>query len=144
MPEGKEVNRSDPNEATCLGVAPSARRVAGNNLCIADCLEFVAKDTPAAIAVAAPGRIPLTYDRLRLHVREVRNTLSAMGVGRNDRLAVVMPDSPEAVVAFVAVAASAAFAPVNPSYRIGEFDSYLSSLRPAALITRSGVDSPAI
>ncbi len=138
------MNRTDPREMTCLGIASSVRQLAGNNLCISELLESVAKGAPAAIAIAAPGRIPLTYDRLRLHIHEVRNTLNAMGVGRNDRLAVVVPDSPEAVVAFVAVAASAAFAPVNPWYRATEFDSYLSKLQAKALIIRSGVHSPVI
>ena len=40
-----------------------------------------------------------------------------MGIGRHDRVAVVLPNGPELAVAILAVAASAACAPMNPAYR---------------------------
>ncbi len=45
-------------------------------------------------------------------------------------------------VAVIAIAASAACAPLNPVYRASEFDFYLSSLHAKALIIQSGIDSP--
>jgi acyl-CoA synthetase (AMP-forming)/AMP-acid ligase II len=47
------------------------------------------------------------------------------------------------VVAFVAIASSATFAPLNPSYRASEYEGYLSALHPKALIIQSEMDSPA-
>jgi acyl-CoA synthetase (AMP-forming)/AMP-acid ligase II/acyl carrier protein len=102
-----------------------------------------AKRTPDAIAIAAPKRAPLTYDGLRTHIEDTVKTLDAMGVGRNDRVAIVLPNGPEMAVAFLAVASGATSAPLNPAYGANEFDFYLSDLNAKALIIQSGMDSPA-
>ena len=102
----------------------------------------VEKD-PEAIAVIASKRPPLTYGRL---LRQVENTVEALpvfGLNRNDRVAIVLPNGPEMAVAFVAVAAGATCAPLNPSYRVNEFDFYISDLKAKALIIWSEMDSPA-
>ncbi len=69
--------------------------------------------------------------------------LNAMGLGRQDRVAIVLANGPEMAVAFLAVTAGATCAPLNPSYRAHEFDFYLSDLKAKALIVESGIDSPA-
>lgn len=112
--------------------------------CIDHLIEMRANRTPDAIAIAAPGRAPLTYGRLYRHIHDVVETLNAMGVGRNARVAIVLPNGPDMAVAFLAVAAGAASAPLNPGYRASEFDFYLSDLKAEALIIQSGVDSPAL
>lgn len=112
--------------------------------CIHHLIAAQAKRTPDAIGIAAPGRAPLTYRRLRDHIDDVVATLNAMGMGRNDRVAIVLPNGPEMAVAFIAVAAGATSAPLNPAYRANEFDFYLSDLNAKALIIQSGMDSPAI
>jgi acyl-CoA synthetase (AMP-forming)/AMP-acid ligase II len=71
-------------------------------------------------------------------------TLNAIGMGRNDRVAIVLPNGPEMATAFLAVAAGATSAPLNPAYHANEFDFYLSDLNAKALIIQSGMDSPAI
>ncbi len=111
--------------------------------CIARLLEGAAARDPKAVALLAPGRVPLTYGRLYDHIRDVSRTLHTLGVGRGDRVALVVPSAPDMAAAFVAVAASATCAPLNPGYRISEFDSYLSDLRVKALIVQSGMGSPA-
>ena len=70
-------------------------------------------------------------------------TLRAMGIGRHDRVAVVLPNGPEMAVAILTVAASAVCAPMNPAYGAEELDRYFADLRPRALITAAGFDSPA-
>ena len=57
-------------------------------------------------------------------------TLNALGIGRGDRVAIVLPNGPEMATAFVAVACGATTAPLNPAYRAEEFDFYLTDLRP--------------
>jgi amino acid adenylation domain-containing protein len=47
-------------------------------------------------------------------------------------------------VAFLSVAAGAICAPLNPAYRVNEFEFYLSDLRAKALIIQSKVDSAAV
>ncbi len=111
--------------------------------CIAHFLDVRAASDPGAIAILAPGRAPLTYDRLYHHVHGVCRTLNAMGVGRGDRVALIVPSGPEMAVAFIAVAASAACAPLNLSYQASELEFYLSDLDAQALIIQAGVDSPA-
>ena len=109
-----------------------------------------AKRSPNAIAICAPGREPLTYARLAVQVSTVVKTLNANGVGRHDRVAIVLPNGPEMAVTFLAVAAGATSAPLNPAYRAKEFDFYPSFVRTSledlsakALIILASLDSPA-
>ena len=106
--------------------------------------EMLEKQAAHAIAIAAPGRRPLTYDRLRVHIDHTVKTLNSMGVGRGDRVAIVLPNGPEMAVAFLAVASGATSAPLNPAYRADEFEFYLSDLKAKGLLIQSGIDSPAI
>ena len=99
---------------------------------------------PDAIVISAPGRECFTFGRLYAHVNNVVKTLNALGVGRNDRVAIVLPNGPEMAVAFLAVAAGATSAPLNPAYRASDFDFYPSDLKAKALIVLAGKDSPAI
>ena len=66
-----------------------------------------------------------------------------MGIGRNDRVAIVLPNGPEMAAAFVAIACGATTAPLNPAYRAEEFDFYLSDLNAKALVILDGMESPA-
>src|SRR5688572_28385638 len=109
--------------------------------CIPYLIAAQAGRTPEAMAIAAPGRRALTYGRLWTHVECVVAELNAMGIGRKDRVAIVLPNGPEMAVTFLAVAAAATAAPLNPAYRITEFDFYLSDLNAKALIVQPGMDS---
>ena len=114
------------------------------HLCLHSLLEEKGERAPDTPAILAPGRTPLTYGRLLTHVKHTIRTLNEMGLGRNDRIAVVVPDGPEMAVAFVSVAAGATCAPLNPAYRANEFEFYLSDLRAKALIIQTGIDSAAV
>src|SRR5438552_15481252 len=109
-------------------------------LCLPHLLEHQSKRTPDAPAMLAPGRVPLTYRCLYQHIDTMGRTLRAMGIGRHDRIAVVLPNGPETAVAILTVAASAVCAPMNPAYGIEEFDRYFAALRPHALMTQAGID----
>jgi acyl-CoA synthetase (AMP-forming)/AMP-acid ligase II/acyl carrier protein len=106
-------------------------------------LQHQAERAPDAPAILAPGRIPLTHGDLYWHIVEMGHQLRAMGIGRYDRVAVVLPNGPEMAVAVLTVAATAVCAPVNPAYRADELQRYFSDLRPAALIMEAGIDSAA-
>jgi len=88
-----------------------------------------------ALAILAPGRTGLSYARLREHVAATVRSLNAMGIGRNDRVAVVLPNGPEMAVAFLAVATAATCAPLNPTLPASELEFYLSDLEARAVIT---------
>jgi acyl-CoA synthetase (AMP-forming)/AMP-acid ligase II/acyl carrier protein len=112
--------------------------------CIHDLLEAHAKQAPNAVAIAAPGRISLSYSRLHSHVIDTVSRLNELGLGRNDRIALVLPNGPEMAVTFLAVAAGATAAPLNPAYRHHDFDFYISALHPKAIIVSSRTDLPVL
>src|SRR6266550_5957074 len=111
--------------------------------CLPHLLELHARRIPDALAILAPGRAPLTYSQLHQHIENTEDTLRAMGIGRHDRIVVMLPNGPEMAVAILATAASAVCAPMNPAYQAEELDRYFADLRPRALITQAGIDSPA-
>ncbi len=94
-------------------------------------LKIGAADAPA---IGAPERPPLTFDGLRRLAADTIASLNAMGIGRNDRVAIVLPNGPEMATAFVTIAAAATTAPLNPAYRADEFEFYLNDLDARALV----------
>lgn len=111
-------------------------------------LELLARREPHARAIGAPakgeaGQAWLDSAGLLGLVEETRAQLNAVGIGRGDRVAIVLPNGPEMATAFIAVAAACSAAPLNPAYRDEEFTFYLSDLKPKALLIQSGWDSPA-
>jgi acyl-CoA synthetase (AMP-forming)/AMP-acid ligase II len=108
-----------------------------------DLLQDRATRFPDAPAILAPDCAPLSYRRLHRHLDDVGRTLRAKGIGRDDRLAVLMPNGPELAVAIVAAAANAACASINPAYSAEELDRYFADLKPRALMVAAGVEWPA-
>jgi acyl-CoA synthetase (AMP-forming)/AMP-acid ligase II len=106
--------------------------------------ELVAQGSDSSTAISAPSTRPLSYGGLRAQTERTIALLNGFGLGRNDRVAVVLPNGPEMAVAFVAISAAATAAPLNPTYRAEEFAFYLSDLRAKALIVERGSQSPAI
>jgi acyl-CoA synthetase (AMP-forming)/AMP-acid ligase II len=106
--------------------------------------ELLAAGRDDAVAIAAPARASLTYHGLRDQVTRTIAALNRCGIGRNDRVAIVLPNGPEMASAFVSMAAGASAAPLNPAYRLEEFQFYLSDLGADAVIVMEGVDSPVV
>ena len=98
---------------------------------------------PRAISLLAPDRQPLTYAGLLTQVVDTVRALNAHDIGVDNRVALVLPNGPELAACFLAVSAAATCAPLNPAYRVNEFHSAFSDLRPNTLIVQQGVDSPA-
>jgi acyl-CoA synthetase (AMP-forming)/AMP-acid ligase II len=107
-------------------------------------LELIAQGADDAEAIAAPERAPLTYGGLRRHVGDTVAALNRLGLGRADRVAMVLPNGPEMATAAIAVAAGATAAPLNPTYLGQEFAFYLADLDARALIVEAGSNSPAV
>jgi acyl-CoA synthetase (AMP-forming)/AMP-acid ligase II len=97
-----------------------------------------------AIAIAAHGAPPLTYAALRTLIDRARASLNALGIGRGDRVGIVLANGPEMATAFLSVASAAASAPLNPSYKQDEFEFYLEDLKAKALIVEAGSETPAL
>jgi acyl-CoA synthetase (AMP-forming)/AMP-acid ligase II len=105
--------------------------------------DLLANGEADAIAIAAPTAGPLTYQGLREQVDETVSALNAVGIGRGDRVAIVLPNGPEMAVAFLCIAAGATSAPLNPRYRAEEFEFYLADLGAKALVVEAGAPSAA-
>lgn len=97
-----------------------------------------------AVAISAPGAQSLSYAALRQQVDMAIAALNGFGIGRNDRIAMVLPNGPEMASAFLAVASGATAAPLNPGYRADEFEFYLTDLRAKALLVEKDSQSPAL
>ncbi len=106
--------------------------------------ELLAAGGDAAAALLAPEREPLTYRDLRSQGERTVAALNRLGVGRNERVAIVLPNGPEMASAFVSIASGATTAPLNPAYRREEFEFYLSDLRARALLVERGSTSAAL
>ena len=96
------------------------------------------------VAVSGIDRRDLSYRDLRALTRETTATLNGLGIGRNDRVAIVLPNGPEMATAFVTIACGATTAPLNPAYKQEEYDFYLSDLNARALVVEQGSDSAAV
>jgi acyl-CoA synthetase (AMP-forming)/AMP-acid ligase II len=96
-----------------------------------------------AVALTAPEGQPLTYSELRQQVRETIHRLNELGVGRNDPVAIVLPNGATMASAFVSVASAATSAPLNPAYREKEFEFYLEDVQAKLLLVEAASDSPA-
>jgi oxalate---CoA ligase len=106
--------------------------------------ELLYEGQEAAPAVSAPGQAALTHGQLRALVEQTIADLNALGLGRNDRLAIVLDNGPLMATCFLACACGVTSAPLNPAYRADEFEFYLSDLKAGALIAASGSTSPSV
>ena len=105
--------------------------------------DLLSTSRDGAVAIAAPKRNALLYAGLRQHVTSTVAALNERGIGRNDRVAIVLPNGPEMASSFLAVGAGATTAPLNPAYRKREFLFYLSDLGAKTLLLEEDSDSPA-
>ena len=102
----------------------------------------IAAGADDAPAIAAPERRSLTHGGLRRLIAEAAGQLNALGIGRGDRVAIVLPNGPEMATAFLAVAATATTAPLNPAYRAEEFDFYLTDIGAKAILVAEDESRP--
>ena len=94
-------------------------------------------------AIGAPDRPTMSYAQLRAMCRARAADFSRYGIGRNDRIAIVLPNGPEMATSFIASAIVATAAPLNPAYKDAEFEFYLSDLKAKAIIVAADTESPA-
>lgn len=106
--------------------------------------ELLAQGADADAAISAPGRAALTHGSLRALIEATIARLNGLGLGRNDRVAIVLDNGPEMATCFIACASGVASAPLNPAYRAEEFEFYLSDLNAKALIVGQASNSPAV
>jgi len=101
----------------------------------------IAEDTPDRLALLGCDRRPASYKDLLNQIEETVSRLTLMGVGRADRIAVVMPNGPEMASLFLGIASVCTCAPLNPAYTASEFEFYLSDLKPRLVIVDAAMES---
>ena len=110
-----------------------------------DTLHKILKDAaPHWAAIGAPDRPWLSYAGLADQSGRTLELLHRAGIGRGDRVAIVLPNGPEMAAAFLTVAQGAVTAPLNPAYTLEEFDFYLSDLKARAIILPDDYKGPAL
>ena len=97
-------------------------------------------EAPALLGAGAPA---LTYGALAALARRTLAELNELGIGRGDRVAIVLPNGPAMAAAFLTVGAGATTCPLNPGYRAEEFAFYLEDLKAKVLILPAGSDTAA-
>lgn len=105
-------------------------------------LDRAAADRDSASALLAPDAEAQSYSQLRDRVLRIATTLRQHGLGPNDAVAIVMPNGPDMAIAFLAVSACCAAAPLNPGYTADDFRFYLEDLNAKAILVGPG--SPSI
>jgi oxalate---CoA ligase len=104
----------------------------------------VAEPLAAVLAAGDPARpaliVPdtaevLTYAQLAGQVDTLAQRLAALGVRRDDRVALSLPNGPDVVLLLLAITAlGAAAAPLNPAYTDPEYQFYLADIAPRLLL----------
>ena len=105
---------------------------------------LIATHNAEALAIGAPDRKWMTYGGLRDLSANVADALHGFGIGRGDRVAIVLPNGPEMATAFVTIAQTATTAPLNPAYRQEEYEFYLEDLQAKVLVVADDYDGPAL
>src|SRR5215472_9660809 len=91
---------------------------------LADILAHYGRTAPRRNAILAPGWAPVTYGALWEAANQAVHELRRHGIGRGDRVAVVLPNGAEAAMAMIAVAAGAVCVPLNPGFTADEWQRY--------------------
>src|SRR6266849_10265731 len=98
-------------------------------------LDLLENGNSSRLALAVPGGGPkLTYDQLRAQVNRLVDELRQAGLGRDDRIAMALPNGIEMIVSFLASSTVGTAAPLNPAYTRDEFKFYLEDIGARALI----------
>jgi acetoacetyl-CoA synthetase len=139
------VRWSTPPEGVIVGRAmPGARWFPGGRLNYAEHLLFPLTDvTGSQVAVTAAREdgeeTTATWDELRGQVASVRSWLQANGVGRGDRVAALLPNGLEALVAVLAVGSlGAVWSSCSPDFGPTAIADRFTQIEPVVLLTVDG------
>ncbi|MBB4685797.1 non-ribosomal peptide synthetase [Amycolatopsis jiangsuensis] len=106
--------------------------------------EAFAKSTPDTAAVESDEGT-LSYADLNAAANRLARALVARGIGPEDKVAVALPRSPQAVVAALAtMKAGGTYLPVDPAYPAERISYLLWDAEPAAVVTASGIELPEV
>lgn len=84
---------------------------------------------PAAPAILAPDRSPLTYAGLWEQANRIARALNTRRAGPASRVALALPNGPDMATACLGVAAHATCVPINAAFQCAEFRTFLTDAR---------------
>src|SRR3954447_10884929 len=108
-----------------------------------EALRAAADRAPASVALLAPGRAAASYGDLLGQLEEISRYLRAAGIARTGRVAVALPNGPDAAMAVLGTIAAAVCAPLAPDLPESEFVKQLTALGARAVMVLRGHDTPA-
>src|SRR5947209_10282526 len=101
--------------------------------------ELLKKGDENALAIGSvEGGPSLRYGELRALAERTLRRLNQAGIGRDDRVAIVLPNGPQMAAAFVSIGSGATTPPLNPSYPAEKLEFSMSDLPPRALAVETG------
>ncbi|MBA7518497.1 Long-chain-fatty-acid--CoA ligase [subsurface metagenome] len=107
-------------------------------------LEAAAKHYGGKTAIALGDR-RLSYAELDEASNKVANALIKMGVSKGDRVAMLLPNSPEFAVIYFGITKIGAVAiPLDTKYKVGELASLFDDSRPKVMVTESPFLEPLV
>ncbi|MGI9255022.1 MAG: class I adenylate-forming enzyme family protein, partial [Thermomicrobiales bacterium] len=106
-------------------------------------LEGWAESQPDAVALRSLDGDDLTFRALSRQMRDTRLRLRELGIGPQDRVAVVMLNGPLASTAALSVLAACVLAPLHPAAPATEVRSLMERIRPAAVLVLPGGEDSA-
>jgi acetoacetyl-CoA synthetase len=136
-----EIIAHSPYEAVLAGRAmPGARWFRGATLNYAEHALRRRDDSPAVIAASEAGDITrMTFAELHEQVAAAATGLRRLGVEKGDRVAALLPNIPETLVAFLAtVSLGAVWSSCSPEFGIGSVVHRFSQIEPKVLIAGDG------
>ena len=101
-----------------------------------------ASGTPGAVALAAPGREPLTYSALWNHLTATSDSLHQAGFDSGQVAALALPNGPDFLTAALAITLRSACAPLELNLTPDESRINLQRVRASTLILPHGDASP--
>jgi len=101
------------------------------HLTLSTLFDSAASSHPALVVPEGPH---VSYGTLRTNLHAVADGLAAYGIRRGDRVAIVLPQGPEAIVTILGAGVAATAAPLNPSFTEDEFRFYFDDVSARALV----------
>ncbi len=87
------------------------------------------------IAIADQDGEGVTYQELRITIRQIHHFLANRGIRKTDVVALALKNDPQTAILFLALVSYCRVAPLNPAYRCGEIEFALRDVSARALIT---------
>ena len=115
-------------------------QTAGDDMVVMTLIARAAELAPEDPALIDVNGQTVSYIELLRRIEQAGSSLRELGISRQDRVAVVLPNGPGMAETFLSVASAATCAPLNPALTADDYEFYLSDLAASGLVVSS--DSP--